>query len=201
MTVIVFSSPVVTNFIAHFLVGEPCGMFFVFTAILTLCGVAMITKPPFITGDTTFDYNTSVSLHNAHLIFIYTLETIIAIILQVGSALAVAAMLCLSTKFAITRKIKETHFLLMTLFLGGCGLLISLPLFLAFEELSSIVPKELNEFLLVAGLTSAFASIACINLALKNEDAGPVSLIRSCDVIFAFLFQFIFLSVIPDALR
>lgn len=63
MTVIVFSSPVVTNFIAHFLVGEPCGIFFVFTAILTLCGVGLITKPPFLTGSSTFDYNTSVSSH------------------------------------------------------------------------------------------------------------------------------------------
>lgn len=63
MTVIVFSSPVVTNFIAHFLVGEPCGFFFVFTAILTLCGVGMITKPPFLTGATTFDYNTTVSIN------------------------------------------------------------------------------------------------------------------------------------------
>lgn len=118
-----------------------------------------------------------------------------------GSALAVGAMLCLSTKFAITRKIKETHYLLMTLFLGGCGFLISFPLFLAFEDFESIVPKRWEEVLLVAGLMSAFCSIAFINLALKNEDAGPVSLIRSCDVIFAFLFQYIFLSVIPDTLR
>lgn len=121
--------------------------------------------------------------------------------LQVGSALAVGAMLCLSTKFAITRKIKEVHFLLMTLFLGGCGLIISVPLFLAFEEPSTIVPKSWEECALMAGLISAFFSIAFINLALKNEDAGPVSLIRSCDVIFAFLFQYIVLSVIPDMLR
>lgn len=89
----------------------------------------------------------------------------------------------------------------MTLFLGGCGFLISFPLFLAFEDFESIVPKRWEEVLLVAGLMSAFCSIAFINLALKNEDAGPVSLIRSCDVIFAFLFQYIFLSVIPDTLR
>lgn len=89
----------------------------------------------------------------------------------------------------------------MTLFLGGCGFLISFPLFLAFEDFTSIVPKQWNEFLLVAGMMSAFSAIACINLALKNEDAGPVSLIRSCDVIFAFIFQYIFLGVIPDTLR
>lgn len=115
--------------------------------------------------------------------------------------LAVAAMLCLSTKFAVTRKIKETHYLLMTLFLGGCGFVISFLLFLAFEDFTSIIPKQWEEYLLVGGLVSAFLSIACINLALKNEDAGPVSLIRSCDVIFAFLFQYVFLAVIPDTLR
>ncbi len=74
MTVIVFSSPVVTNFIAHFLVGEPCGFFFVFTAILTLCGVGLITKPPFITGASTFDYNTSVSLLECLMIYYENLK-------------------------------------------------------------------------------------------------------------------------------
>jgi len=64
----------------------------------------------------------------------------------------------------------------MTIFLGGCGLLISLPLFLILEEYEAIVPKTTEDVLLVAGLLMAFLSIASINLALKMENAGPVSI-------------------------
>jgi drug/metabolite transporter (DMT)-like permease len=106
-------------------------------------------------------------------------------------------------KLVVTRAIKTANFLTMTAILGGCGLLMlmSLPLFLLFEEHDLIAPKTMEDALLVSGLLLAFCSIACINLALKLENAGPVTLIRSCDVIFAFLLQFIFLGVVPDLLR
>lgn len=46
-----------------------------------------------------------------------------------------------------------------------------------------------------------FVQQICIIAALKYEEASPVALIQSCDVIFAFLWQLIFLSIIPDIFR
>jgi drug/metabolite transporter (DMT)-like permease len=60
MTVIVFSSPIVTTIIAHFLLNERCGIVFIGIALFTLVGVALITKPPVLTGEQDFDSNTLV---------------------------------------------------------------------------------------------------------------------------------------------
>ena len=35
-------------------------------------------------------------------------------------------------------------------------------------------------------------------LALKLENAGPVALLRSSDILFGFLFQYIFMNVVPE---
>jgi drug/metabolite transporter (DMT)-like permease len=61
------------------------------------------------------------------------------------------------------------------------------------------VPTGLSDSLLTGGvaLLSFIGQIAII-LALKFEQAGPVSLLRSLDVIFGFLLQFAFLGVAPD---
>lgn len=120
---------------------------------------------------------------------------------QIGSGFAAGAMLTLSMKFVVTRKIKDTHFLAMTFFLGFAGTVASLPLFFIFESPSSLIPTTAMGGLLEVGLLSAFGAVASINLALKIEDAGVVALVRSCDVICAFMLQFIFLGVVPDLLR
>ena len=54
-TVIVFSTPVFVTFIAHFLLGEDIGIINVFSAVLTLIGVTVIVRPPFLTGAEHFD--------------------------------------------------------------------------------------------------------------------------------------------------
>lgn len=46
-----------------------------------------------------------------------------------------------------------------------------------------------------------FLAQICLISALKYEESGPVSLIQSCDVVFAFVWQFLFLSILPDIFR
>lgn len=60
MTVIVFSSPIVTTIFAHFIVGEKCGIVFILIAVFTFCGVGLVTKPPILTGTKEFDKATLV---------------------------------------------------------------------------------------------------------------------------------------------
>jgi len=119
----------------------------------------------------------------------------------VGSAYAIGALVSLSMKFVVTRKIKSAHFLTMTFFLGSLGLFISLPFFLIFEDITTLIETSGKGLWLRLGLLSAFCAVASINLALKMEDAGLVALIRSCDVIFAFILQYFVLGVTPDLLR
>ena len=43
--------------------------------------------------------------------------------------------------------------------------------------------------------------LGCITLALQYEEAGPIALCRTCDVIFSFVWQFAFLGIVPDLFR
>lgn len=55
--------------------------------------------------------------------------------------------------------------------------------------------------LAIAMAGMAFLGQACFTMALKFEDAGPISLIRTLEVPFTFLWQIIFLAEIPDLSR
>lgn len=89
----------------------------------------------------------------------------------------------------------------MTLTVGLVGVFLSLPLFLIFEEWDSIIPVYAEAMAMTMSFLMAFCAMGSIFLALKMENAGLVALVRSCDVIFAFLLQYIFLGVEPDLLR
>jgi len=55
--VIASSSPVFMTVFAYFLLGEKCGVVPVLVAIVTLVGVGVITRPPWLTGGGAYDPN------------------------------------------------------------------------------------------------------------------------------------------------
>lgn len=59
-SVITYSTPVLVTVLAHFFLKERCGVFPIFIAFVTLCGVVIVTKPPILTGATEFDSDTLV---------------------------------------------------------------------------------------------------------------------------------------------
>ncbi len=64
------------------------------------------------------------------------------------------------------------------------------------------VPEGTKEILLMSALgLLALVGSSCIVFALKFEEAGTVSVVRMADVLYSFLFQFIFLNVVPDVYR
>ena len=52
--------PVFVTFVAHLALGEPCGIFPVFAAIVSILGVGVIARPPLITGEESFNKETLV---------------------------------------------------------------------------------------------------------------------------------------------
>lgn len=88
----------------------------------------------------------------------------------------------------------------MTLVFGVIGVTQALLLIYFLGHFN--LPTELLDSILVGGVAGlSFIGQMAIVLALKFEQAGPVALIRSCDVLFGFLFQYIFLHVAPDMFR
>ncbi|ODM97265.1 Solute carrier family 35 member G1 [Orchesella cincta] len=175
-SVITYSTPVLVTVLAHFFLGERCGVFPIIIAFTTLCGVIIVTKPPILTGESGFDTN-----------------------MLIGSAFAVGSLFCSALIVIITRKIREVHFTVMTLVFGIIGVVQAGLLIHFLGSYTTTLPTELFDSLLIAGVGGlSFLGQMSIVLALKFENAGPVALIRSCDVLFGFLFQYIFLDVAPD---
>jgi drug/metabolite transporter (DMT)-like permease len=119
---------------------------------------------------------------------------------QIGSGLALGCMILAAISYTVLRYIRKVHYSVTTFFLGVWGTVEMLILALMFDALS--VPKGMEEIGLVCGLASlTFLGQCAIVLAMKAEQAGPVALVRTFDVIFGFFLQIIVLGMMPDALR
>jgi len=172
-SVITYSSPILVTILAHFLLGETMGIVPVFVTILTLCGVVLIAHPPILTGEDEFEPGK-----------------------LIGIGLACGSLICAALIVIITRKIRDVHFSVMTIVFGVIGLAQAYALTQYFNDFQT--PQEFYDTILVVGLAIvSFLGQMTIIMATQFEQAGPVSLIRTCDVVFGFILQFVFLGVIP----
>jgi len=106
-------------------------------------------------------------------------------------------MVFATTTFVLLRYLRKLHYSMITLFFGlwGTGETLVLALIVGRLEL----PRCSEDWGIAVGLAVAtFIGQTCMTLAFKFEQAGTISLCRTTDVIFAFLWQFLFLGVVPD---
>ncbi|CAL8125739.1 unnamed protein product [Orchesella dallaii] len=166
--------PVFVTLAAYFLLGESCGVFPVFTALLTILGVGVISRPPILTGQESFDSNA-----------------------LIGAGFSVASMLTATMVFVIIRYLKDVHVSVLTLVLGCWGTFVSIVGSVIVGEFR--LPHSLEHWALAGALAViTLLGQILLTLALQCEQAGPVALIRTADCLFAFVLQFILLNTLPD---
>lgn len=176
-------------------------------SVCSLVGVVAIAKPPILSGSESFNTDILVS-KECDLVLdsdfvLYTIFKItILILLQIGSGIAFACTIVTSVSFIVLRYIRKVHYSVTTLSYGAWGSFENLLIILVVPGLGLRVPTMLSEWGLVAGmaLLTLLGQFAII-LAMKREAAGPVALIRTFDVLFAFLFEIIVLHSLPDVWR
>jgi len=106
-------------------------------------------------------------------------------------------MIFASVTFVILRYLREVNYAIVTTFFGLWGTGQSLVLAVIVGRLE--LPQGMGDWGLALGLAGVtFVGQMCQTLASKFETAGTVSLCRTMDVVFAFLWQFLFLGVVPD---
>lgn len=172
--VISTSAPIFVTLLAFFLLNEKSGIFPFFMAILTLLGVGIICRPPILTGAATYDNN-----------------------LMIGAAVSFGSMLCLATSYIIIRYLRTVHHAVVNLFFSAWGFFQCVSIAYYLDVLG--LPKNCTEvFLIIATAVLAFSAQTFLTLGLKYEQAGPVSLVRTTEILFAFGWQLIFLGVVPD---
>lgn len=109
-------------------------------------------------------------------------------------------MLCLATSYIIIRYLRTVHHAVVNFFFSAWGFFQCVSIAYYLDVLG--LPKNCTEvFLIIATAVLAFSAQTFLTLGLKYEQAGPVSLVRTTEILFAFGWQLIFLGVVPDLFR
>ncbi|XP_069467447.1 solute carrier family 35 member G1 [Ambystoma mexicanum] len=179
-TVITFSSPVLTSIFACICLKERCSIWDLFFTFFTITGVVLIARPPFLFGAQLEgieggDYTNHLK------------GTLAAVASAIGSACALVVL----------RKMgKSVHFTLSIWYYAVIGLIESITALSIMGEWSLPYCGIDRWLLIFIGMLGLGGQIFLVK-ALQIEKAGPVAVMRTMDVVFAFMFQFLFLNYSP----
>ncbi|XP_028822271.1 solute carrier family 35 member G1 [Denticeps clupeoides] len=178
-TVIMFSNPVFTALLAWIFLKERCTIWdLVFTAF-TLTGVILIARPPFLFGARVAGIEGEYTNHIK------------------GTAAAFAGAVGAACTMVVLRKMgKNVHYYLSVWYYAVIGLVECLVALFFLGEWT--MPRcGWDRWTLMAIALLGIAGQTFLTKALQIEKAGPVALMRTMDVVLAFIFQFLFLGQRP----
>ncbi|XP_035514514.1 solute carrier family 35 member G1 [Morone saxatilis] len=178
-TVIMFSNPVFTSLLAWVFLKERCTIWDCVFTVFTLTGVILIARPPFIFGEDVRGIEGNYANHIK------------------GTIAAFAGALGAAFTFVVLRKIgKSVHYYLSVWYYAVIGFIECIITVSVLGEWKiPFCGRDRWMLMLIAVL--GIAGQTFLTKALQIEKAGPVALMRTVDVVLAFIFQFIFFNRAP----
>ncbi|XP_016368796.1 solute carrier family 35 member G1-like [Sinocyclocheilus rhinocerous] len=178
-TVIMFSNPVFTSLLAWIFLKERCTILDVIFTVFTLTGVILIARPPFLFGGKLSGIEGDYTNHIK--------GTVAAFMGAIGAACTMV----------ILRKIgKSVHYYLSVWYYAVVGLIECVIVLFILDEWA-IPSCGWDRWMLMAIGLLGIAGQTFLTKALQIEKAGPVALMRTMDVVLAFILQFLFLNHKP----
>lgn len=178
-TVIMFSNPVFTSLLAWIFLKERCTIMDVVFTVFTLTGVILIARPPFLFGAELSGIEGDYTNHIK------------------GTSAAFAGAVGAACTMVILRKIgKNVHYYLSVWYYAVLGLVECIIVLLILDEWT-IPSCGWDRWTLMAIGLLGIAGQTFLTKALQIEKAGPVALMRTMDVVLAFILQFLFLNRKP----
>ncbi|XP_012999357.1 solute carrier family 35 member G1 isoform X1 [Cavia porcellus] len=177
--VISFSCPVFTSLFAWIFLKEKYSLWDAFFTLFTITGVILIVRPPFLFGSDTSGMEGSYSVH---------LKGTFA---AIGHAVFAALTLVILRKMG-----KSVDYFLSIWYYVILGLAESIVVLFILGEWSLPYCGLDRLFLILIGLLGLGGQVF-ITKAVQVEKAGPVAIMKTMDVVFAFIFQIIFFNDIP----
>ncbi|XP_029311573.1 solute carrier family 35 member G1 isoform X2 [Cottoperca gobio] len=178
-TVIMFSNPVFTSILAWICLKERCTLWDCVFTVFTITGVLLIARPPFLFGERQRGIEGE---HNNHI---------------KGTIAAFAGAIGAAFTFVVLRKMgKSVHYYLSVWYYAVIGFIECVITVSALGEWT-IPSCGRDRWLLILIAVLGMAGQVFLTKALQIEKAGPVALMRTIDVVLAFIFQFIFLNQSP----
>lgn len=183
-SVIIFSTPVFVAIFANIFLKEPCGIFNVFTILLTLFGVVLITRPSIIFADTVQSLSDDqVGDHDRNNMW--------------GAIAAISSTLFGANAYVTLRALKGIHYSVIMSNFGAFGLLYTV-IISWFMNVLCMPYCNSDRWLVIALGVFSFLGQILLTIALQLEEAGPVAIARSADIVFAFIWQMLFFREIPN---
>uniref|UniRef100_A0A3Q3WLQ3 Solute carrier family 35 member G1 n=1 Tax=Mola mola TaxID=94237 RepID=A0A3Q3WLQ3_MOLML len=178
-TVIMFSNPVFTSLLAWIFLKERCTIWDCVFTVFTITGVILIARPPFIFGDYMYGIEGDYTNHIK------------------GTIAAFAGAVAAACTMVVLRKIgKSAHYYLSVWYYAIIGFIECLITVSVLGEWKiPFCGRDRWMLMLIAVL--GIAGQTFLTKALQREKAGPVALMRTLDVVLAFIFQFIFFNLAP----
>ncbi|KAK7123078.1 hypothetical protein R3I94_020003 [Phoxinus phoxinus] len=178
-TVIMFSNPVFTSLLAWIFLKERCTILDVVFTVFTLTGVILIARPPFLFGGELSGIEGDYTNHIK------------------GTSAAFAGAVGAACTMVILRKIgKSVHYYLSVWYYAVLGLVECIIVLFIMDEWT-IPSCGWDRWTLMAIGMLGIAGQTFLTKALQIEKAGPVALMRTMDVVLAFILQFLFLNRKP----
>lgn len=178
-TVIMFSNPVFTSVLAWIFLKERCTIWDCVFTLFTLTGVILIARPPFIFGKHLSGIESNYSNHIK------------------GAVAAFAGAIGAACTMVVLRKIgKSVHYYLSVWYYAVIGLIECIITVSILGEWK-IPSCGRDRWMLMLIAVLGIAGQSFLTKALQIEKAGPVALMRTVDVLLAFVFQFIFFNRAP----
>ncbi|KAL7869852.1 hypothetical protein AOLI_G00138400 [Acnodon oligacanthus] len=178
-TVIMFSNPVFTALLAWVFLKERCTIWDVIFTVFTLTGVILIARPPFIFGGELSGIEGEYTNHIK--------GTVAAFSGAIGAACTMVTL----------RKLgKNVHYYLSIWYYATLGFIECVVALFIMDEWTMPSCGWDRWTLIAIGLLGIAGQIF-LTKALQIEKAGPVALMRTMDVVLAFVLQFLFLNRKP----
>lgn len=188
-TVIFFTGPPLTSIIAYFMLDESLSVLDIVAVVSCLFGVVLVARPPSLFGrqDGSPTSNFGDDIDN------FTRST--------GILSALVGALMSAIAYSSVRKITKINPTIPSMthvyYFGMISSIFS-PIAMFIVGQQFVLPRGLMDWVLLGGVgLMAFAGQALLNRGLQLADAGPATLMRNLDVVFAFMFgEFIMLKEI-----
>ncbi|XP_018426807.1 PREDICTED: solute carrier family 35 member G1 [Nanorana parkeri] len=178
-TVITFSSPAFTCIFACIFLKEKCTVWDIVFMVFTITGVILIARPPFLFGSNNDGLEKDYSEHLK------------------GTIAAVGSAVCASLTLVVLRKMgKSVHYLLSIWYYAVIGLIECIIALSVIGEWSFPYCGLDRWLLVIIGILGLGGQTFLVK-ALQIEKAGLVAIMRTMDVVFAFIFQALFLHHTP----
>lgn len=184
-SVIIFSTPVFVAIFARIFLNEQCSLFNIVTIVLTLMGVILITRPPFIFHDAKdFSMDMQNQFYGNQTYDIW------------GPIAAISSTLFGANVYILLRALKSLHFSVIMTNFGTFASIYSLIICMLMGVTCWPACSRDRWLVVVLGLFSFLGQIL-LTMSLQMEQAGPVAVARCADIVFAFIWQTIFFEETP----